>query len=73
MDGIIFLIIIFCVFCIKKVPPHTVIIVDKNSHYLKTKKSGFYIMLPGYKVTTKISTNKFKYLVHTFVIFLFFP
>ena len=58
MSGIIFLIILFCVFCIRKVPPHTVIIVDKNSHYLKTKKSGYYIMLPGYKVTTKISTNK---------------
>lgn len=58
MSEIIFLIILFCIFCVRKVPPNTVIIVDKNSHYLKTKKSGYYIMLPNYKVTTKISTNK---------------
>ena len=58
MSEIIFFIILFCVFCVRKVPPHTVIIIDKNSHYLKTKKSGYYIMLPNYKVTTKISTNK---------------
>lgn len=57
MSSIIWLIVLFCVLCVKKVPPNTVIIIDKNSHYLKTKKSGFYLMLPGYKVTTKISSN----------------
>ncbi len=58
MSGIVFFIILFCIFCVRKVPSNTIIIVDKNSHYLKTKKSGYYIMLPHYKVTTKISTNK---------------
>ena len=55
--GIVLLIIILANF-IKVVPANTVIIVDRNSHYLKTKKRGFYLFWPPTdKVTTKISTN----------------
>ena len=51
---IIILIIIFGSF-IKFVPANTVIIVDRNSHYLKTKRSGMYLFNPATdKVTTKI-------------------
>lgn len=58
MEGLflIFLIFVFINF-IKTVPANTVIIVDRNSHYLKTKRRGFYFFNPATdKVTTKIST-----------------
>lgn len=56
--GIIFLIIILSNF-IKIVPKNTVIIVDRNSHYLKTKRHGMYLFWPATdKITTRISTNK---------------
>lgn len=54
---IIFLLIIFSNF-IKLVPANTAIIVDRNHHYLKTKKKGFYFFNPATdKITTYISTN----------------
>ena len=64
---IIILIIIFGSF-IKFVPANTVIIVDRNSHYLKTKRSGMYLFNPATdKVTTKISTNHlYKYYTNDF-------
>ena len=56
MDIIIFLVIIFLCF-VRKVPPNTVLIIDKNSHYHKTKRNGYYLLTKGCKVTTMISTN----------------
>ena len=39
-------------------PPNTTIIIDRNTHYLKTKSHGFYIFLPWCdKITTVISKN----------------
>lgn len=65
--GIIFLIIILSKF-IKFVPANTVIIVDRNSHYLKTKRRGMYLFWPPTdKVTTKISTSHlYKYYTNDF-------
>lgn len=53
---------------IKFVPANTVIIVDRNSHYLKTKRRGMYLFWPPTdKVTTKISTNQlYKYYTNDF-------
>lgn len=50
---IIILIILFCF--LRKVPPNTLIIIDRNNHYLKTKRSGFYFLWPSDKVTTTVS------------------
>lgn len=62
MEGIIFyLIFIFIFFVmpfIKKVPDNTVIIIDRYSHYLKTKKSGYYFLRAGDEITTMISEKK---------------
>lgn len=60
MEFLIFLIIIvLCICYFRIVPPDTVVIVDRNSHYLKTKKHGIYFFNPKTdKVTTEISTNK---------------
>lgn len=59
MQLIILLIILVAIAYIKPVPANTVIIVDRNSHYLKTKKSGFYFFNPKTdKVTTKISKQQ---------------
>ncbi len=56
---IIFLIIILC--CtgiINVVPSNTAIIIDRNSHYLKTRRRGVYFLWPlTDKITTKISIN----------------
>ena len=42
---------------IKAVPANTVFIIDRNSHYLKTKRRGFYFFNPTTdKITTRIST-----------------
>lgn len=59
MQLIILLIILVAIIYIKKVPANTVIIIDRNSHYLKTKKSGFYFFNPKTdKITTKISKQQ---------------
>lgn len=42
---------------IKKVPYNTIIIIDRNGHYLKTKHHGWYLLLPFDEVTTTISTS----------------
>ena len=53
---IIVIIILGTIF--KTVPSNTVIIIDRNSHYLKTKRNGIYFFWPSTdRVTTKISTN----------------
>lgn len=50
---------IFLVFPrIRKVPNNTVVIIDRHSHYLKTKKSGYYFLRSGDEVTTVISERK---------------
>lgn len=56
MEIIVFLVIIILCF-VRKVPPNTVLIIDKNSHYHKTKRRGYYLLTKGCKVTTMISTN----------------
>lgn len=68
MGEIIFLIIIICIVFIKKVPPNTAIIIDRNKHYLKTKRGGFYFFNPATdKITTKISTNStYKFYTNNF-------
>ena len=62
MGIIIFVIIIILSVFVKVVPANSIIIVDRNSHYLKTKRGGFYFFNPSTdKVTTQISklqTNK---------------
>ena len=59
MSMIIFLLIIFCLLFIKVVPSNTVLIIDRNSHYLKTKRNGFYFFNPFTdEITTIISTNE---------------
>ncbi len=40
---------------IKKVPSNTVIIIDRNGHYLKTLNKGFFILRPSDEITTRIS------------------
>ena len=57
MFELIIVIIIFLLPFIKKVPPHTVVIIDRNGHYLKTKYRGWYILFPSDEVTTTISTS----------------
>ena len=42
-----------------RVPANTAIIIDRNTHYHKTVRRGFYFLIPGKdKVTTRVSTNK---------------
>lgn len=57
MFEIIILFLFFLIPFLKKVPPNTVIIIDRNGHYLKTKHHGFYLLFPNDKVTTTISTR----------------
>ena len=41
---------------IRQVPPGTVVIIDRNSHFHKKKRSGFYLFNPAIdKITTKVS------------------
>lgn len=55
---LIFIIIIIIATNVKKVPPNTVIIIDRNSHYLKTKRYGHYWFNRSTdRITTEISTN----------------
>ena len=43
---------------VKKVPPNTVIIIDRNSHFHKKKRHGYYYLNPKTDmVTTRISRN----------------
>lgn len=60
MVALLLLIIFVCiVFYIRPVPANSVVIVDRNSHYLKTKKYGFYFFNPRTdKVTTTISKHQ---------------
>ena len=57
MDFLV-IVIIICALCfIRVVPAKTALIIDRNSHYCKTKKGGIYLFNPTTdKVTTKIST-----------------
>ena len=51
-------IIVFSIFFsrIRQVPPGTVVIIDRNSHFHKKKRGGFYLFNPATdKITTKIS------------------
>lgn len=57
MAELIIIIIIFLAPFIKKVPYNTVVIIDRNGHYLKTKHKGWYILWPSDEVTTTISTS----------------
>ena len=51
-------IMIVLIVYVKSVPPHTVVIIDRNTHYYKTKKRGLYFFNPRTdKVTTEISMN----------------
>lgn len=61
MDFIIFLIII-AVFIlnryVKKTPPNTALIIDRNTHYHKTVLHGFYLFNPKTDfITTQIATD----------------
>ena len=54
--GIIILAIL--IKCVKKVPPDTVYIVDRNTHYHKTVKRGFFLFNKRTdKITTEISLH----------------
>lgn len=54
---LIILILFFMIPFLKKVPPNTAIIIDRNGHYLKTKRAGWYFLWPSDKVTTTISKS----------------
>lgn len=58
LELIIIFFIFFVVPFLRKVPANTVIIIDRNGHYLKTKEHGWYILWPSDKVTTTISTRQ---------------
>ena len=62
------IIILFFSGIIRFVPANTVYIIDRNSHYLKTKKSGLFFFWPATdKITTKISINHlYKYYTNAF-------
>ena len=46
---------------LKTVPPNTTIIIDRNSHFHKKKRHGFYMLNPRTdKVTTKVSEYPIK-------------
>lgn len=68
MGGIILLIIIILLVYVRTVPANTAIIIDRDTHYHKTVRRGFYFMLPGRdKITTQVSTNKItKYYTNNF-------
>lgn len=52
----VLLFLLFLISTFKKVPPNTAIIIDKDFHYYKTKKRGFYFVgNTRYKITTYIS------------------
>ena len=53
--GWVIILVLFSV--LKRVPNNTVLIIDRNSHYHKTKKRGFYTLGPQDKITSKISTD----------------
>ncbi len=55
---IIFIVTIYLSFYIRKVPPKTVVIIDKNRHYYKTLRRGYYFLFSNRKVTTKISERE---------------
>lgn len=58
MGYIIFFIFIFIIFFVRKVPHNSAVIIDRNEHYLKTKKFGYYFIIPVLdKITTVVSTN----------------
>ena len=61
MELIIFLIIIVVLILnryIKKTPPNTALIIDRNTHYHKTVLHGFYLFNPKTDfITTRISTD----------------
>ena len=53
---VIFFLFIILVSYVRSVPPNTVQIIDRNTHYLKTKRHGFYFFNPNTdKITTEIS------------------
>ncbi|MBQ9280119.1 MAG: hypothetical protein IJ215_03640 [Clostridia bacterium] len=53
---IIFFVVIISLSFIRKVPTNTVLIIDRHSHYLKTKRRGFYFFNPATdKITTEIA------------------
>lgn len=59
MEFLIFLVIILCIGYIRIVPSNTVMIIDRNSHYLKTKKRGIFFFNPKTdKITTEISNHR---------------
>ena len=69
LEILIFLIfILFATGIIRFVPANTVYIIDRNSHYLKTKKAGIFFFWPSTdKVTTRISTSHiYKYYTNDF-------
>lgn len=58
LELILFIFIFFVLPFCKRVPPNTVVIIDRNGHYLKTKDRGWYILWPNDKVTTTISKRQ---------------
>ncbi len=52
---VVFFLFIFGI--IRKVPKNTILVIDRKSHYLKTKRRGFYFFNPVTDViTSKVST-----------------
>ena len=52
---------------IKKVPANTLIIIDRNGHFHKKKRHGFYILSSRDKVTTYLSSyDSTQYFINTF-------
>lgn len=49
--------LVYCFSHYDKVPPYTVIIVDKDGHYYKTYRHGIYPKSGHFRATTKISTK----------------
>ena len=61
MEGILFIIIFLCIVFIRVVPSRTIVIIDRNSHYLKTRRFGIYFFNPKTdKITSQISLDKTK-------------
>ncbi len=54
---ILFIVFVSFIISIRRVPSNTIIIIDRNSHYLKTKRKGFYFLGANDKITSKISTS----------------
>ena len=65
---VIFFLFIILITYVRSVPPNTVQIIDRNTHYLKTKRRGFYFFNPKTdKVTTEISKRRiYKRYANTF-------